>query len=88
MLRIRLTRIGAKKKPIYRLVVAERSRARDGRFIEIVGHYNPRTTPKTIRIDLERVRYWLSRGAQPSETAERLIRWAEQQQEPIASESA
>ena len=57
MLRIRLTRMGAKKKPFYRVVVTERKQARDGRFVEIVGHYNPGTNPPSIELDLERLRH-------------------------------
>ena len=73
MLRIRLTRMGAKKKPYYRVVVAERRQARDGSFVEILGHYNPRTNPPFVEVNMERVRYWLERGAQPSETVHSLL---------------
>jgi len=74
MLRIRLRRVGAKKQPSYRVVVAERGAPRDGRFVEHIGYYNPRTEPLTFRIDEERALYWLSQGAQPSEAVERLLR--------------
>ena len=74
MLRIRLTRMGAKKKPFYRVVVTERRQARDGRFVEIVGHYNPGTNPPVVEMDLERVRYWMAKGAQPSETVSSLVK--------------
>lgn len=74
MLRIRLTRMGAKKKPFYRVVVTERSQARDGSFLEIVGHYNPVTNPPAIELNMERVRHWIERGAQPSETVSSLMR--------------
>jgi small subunit ribosomal protein S16 len=65
--------MGAKKKPYYRVVVAERRQARDGSFVEILGHYNPRTNPPFVEVKMERVRYWLERGAQPSETVHSLI---------------
>lgn len=68
MLRIRLARTGAKKQASYRVVVIDRERARDGRFVEIVGHFNPRRNPPELVLNHERVDYWLSRGAQPSET--------------------
>ncbi len=76
MLRIRLTRMGAKKKPFYRVVVTERRQARDGRFVEIVGHYNPGTNPPSIELDEERLRHWIARGAQPSETVSSLMKKA------------
>ena len=66
--KLRLTRVGSKKNPIYRVVVADSRSPRDGRFIEIVGRYNPQTEPSTINIDEDRVRKWLSTGAQPSNT--------------------
>lgn len=74
MLRIRLARSGAKKQPSYRVVVIERERARDGRFVEILGHYNPRRDPPEIAIKRDRVEYWMSRGAQPSETVRSLLK--------------
>ena len=73
MLRIRLRRTGKKKQPSYRVVVADKRAPRDGAFVEVVGHYNPRTEPKTLVLKEERVKYWLSRGAQPSETVHRLL---------------
>ncbi len=76
MLRIRLTRTGAKKKPRYRVVVIERERARDGRFLEILGHYNPGVKPIELKVDRERAQYWITRGAQPSLTVSRLLRAA------------
>ena len=78
MLRIRLTRQGAKKKPFYRIVVAEHSHARDGRFVEILGHYDPKKNPAAITIDLERAEHWIRSGAQPSETVKSLIAKARQ----------
>lgn len=74
MLRIRLRRVGAKKQPSYRIVVAERSAPRDGRFVEAIGFYNPRTEPETVRIDEERALHWLSVGAQPSDSVARIFR--------------
>jgi len=73
MVRIRLTRRGAKKKPFYRLVAADQRAPRDGRFIEQLGYYDPMKEPMVLKFDLERVDYWLGQGAQPSETAKRLI---------------
>jgi small subunit ribosomal protein S16 len=66
--------MGAKKKPFYRIVVTERSQARDGSFLEIVGHYNPVTNPPVIELNMERVRHWIERGAQPSETVSSLMK--------------
>lgn len=66
MVRIRLRRVGAKKQPHYRVVVADQHHPRDGRHIEVIGHYNPRTTPVTLEIKEDRALYWLSQGAQPS----------------------
>jgi small subunit ribosomal protein S16 len=74
--RIRLTRIGSKKNPIYRVVVADSRSPRDGRFIEIIGRYNPQTDPSTIVLDEAKVKHWLSKGAQPSEPVARLIKVA------------
>ena len=76
MLRIRLTRMGAKKKPYYRVVVTERCQARDGSFVEIVGHYNPVSNPPSVELNMERVHHWIKCGAQPSETVRSLIRKA------------
>ena len=72
--RIRLTRVGGKKDPIWRVVVADQRSPRDGRVIETVGRYNPQTEPSTIELDEERVRDWLSKGAQPSESVARLLK--------------
>ncbi len=74
MLAIRLTRMGAKKRPFYRIVVAEKRSKRDGRFVEIVGHYNPCREPNELKLDHERIAYWLKCGAQPTETVRNLIR--------------
>lgn len=74
MVRIRLRRMGAKKKPVYRIVVADQQSPRDGRFIEVIGAYNPRTEPITYDIKAERAVHWLNHGAQPSEAVARLLR--------------
>lgn len=74
MVKIRLRRIGAKKQPSYRVVVADSRSPRDGRFIEIVGHYNPRTEPITLNIQEDRVLHWLSVGAQLTDPVERLLK--------------
>jgi small subunit ribosomal protein S16 len=66
--------MGAKKKPFYRIVVAHKDSPRDGRFIEIVGTYDPRTEPETVELKTERVNHWLSIGAQPSDTVGRMLR--------------
>jgi small subunit ribosomal protein S16 len=73
MLAIRLARTGAKKKPHYRVVVIEKERARDGRFLEILGHYNPTAEPVDVKLDKERIQYWISKGAQLSATVQRLM---------------
>jgi small subunit ribosomal protein S16 len=73
MVKIRLRRMGAKKQPTYRFVVADSRSPRDGRFIEILGHYNPRTEPKTLEVNEDKAREWLSKGAQPTETVRRLF---------------
>jgi len=72
--RLRLTRIGGKKDPIWRVVVADQRSPRDGRIIESVGQYNPQTEPSTIKIDEERVRHWLAQGAQPTEQVRKLLK--------------
>ena len=74
--RMRLTRVGSKKNPIYRVVVADSRSPRDGRFIEIVGRYNPQTDPSTIELDEAKVTEWLGKGAQPSEAVQKLIKAA------------
>ena len=72
--RVRLTRVGSKKNPIWRVVVADQRSPRDGRFIETIGQYNPQTHPSTIRIDEERLQHWLARGAQASNTVKQLMK--------------
>ncbi len=75
--RIRLTRVGATKRPSYRVVAIEKQRARDGRALEILGFYDPLTDPATVRLDADRIQAWISKGAQPSETVVKLMRQAE-----------
>ncbi|HYI75878.1 MAG TPA: 30S ribosomal protein S16 [Gaiellaceae bacterium] len=74
--KIRLTRVGSKKNPIYRVVVADSRSPRDGRFIEIVGRYNPQTDPSTIDLDEGKIKDWMAKGAQPTAPVSRLIRAA------------
>lgn len=76
VLKLRLTRMGAKGQPHYRIVVQEARSKRDGRFVENVGHYNPLTEPSTIVVNAERVKYWLSVGAQPTDSVASLLRRA------------
>ena len=73
MLRIRLRRVGLKKQPSYRMVIAENEWPRDGRFLEIVGRYNPRTNPETVEVNEERMYHWLKNGAQPTESMVKLL---------------
>ncbi|MFZ0981272.1 MAG: 30S ribosomal protein S16 [Candidatus Acidiferrales bacterium] len=73
MLTIRLARIGKKKHPFYRVVVTEKTRPRNGRFVEIVGTYDPQKKPSAVDVDRERVQYWISKGAQPSDTVRSLL---------------
>jgi len=72
--RIRLARVGSKKNPIYRVVVADQRSPRDGKFIEIVGRYNPQTDPSTIDLDEDKIRDWIAKGAQPSDSVKRLLK--------------
>ncbi len=72
--RMRLARVGSKKNPIYRVVVADSRSPRDGRFIEIVGRYNPQTEPSLIELDEVKVKAWLGKGAQPSDSVARLLK--------------
>ena len=76
MLMIRLARFGARKQPYYRVVVIEKDRARNGRSVEVVGTYNPRTNPATVDLKRERIDYWTSKGAQLSDRVEKLLKTA------------
>jgi small subunit ribosomal protein S16 len=71
---IRLARVGARKQPYYRVVVIEKDRARNGRSVEVVGTYNPRTSPASVDLKLERIEYWKGKGAQPSDRVAKLLR--------------
>ncbi|MHB8625950.1 MAG: 30S ribosomal protein S16 [Aggregatilineales bacterium] len=75
MVRIRLRRVGLKKQPSYRIVVADRESPRNGKYLEIIGTYNPRTVPTTVELKEDRALYWLSVGAQPSEPVVRILKW-------------
>jgi small subunit ribosomal protein S16 len=72
--KIRLARVGSKKNPIYRVVVADSRSPRDGRFIEIVGRYNPQTDPSTIELNEDKIRDWIAKGAQPTDSVRRLLK--------------
>ena len=74
MVKIRLKRIGKKKAPFYRIVVADSRYARDGRFLEEIGHYNPNTNPSEIEVDADRAKDWLNKGAQPTDTVRALLK--------------
>jgi small subunit ribosomal protein S16 len=74
VLSIRLARIGKKKRPFYRIVVLEKTRPRNGRFVEIVGTYDPLKKPADIKLEVERIKYWLGCGAQPSDTVRSFLR--------------
>ena len=74
MVKIRLRRMGAKKSPFYRVVVADERYPRDGRFIEEIGYYNPMTTPAEIKIDAEKAAAWIAKGAQPTDTVKALLK--------------
>ncbi len=76
MVRIRLRRVGAKKQPSYRIIAADKESPRDGRFLEILGFYNPRTEPATIQLKEDRIYEWLGKGAQPSESAQKVFKVA------------
>jgi small subunit ribosomal protein S16 len=72
--RIRLARVGSKKNPVFRVVVADSRSPRDGKFIEILGRYNPQTDPSTIELDEQKLSEWIEKGAQPSSTVQRLMK--------------
>lgn len=83
--RIRLRRVGRKKQPVYRIVVTDKQNAREGRFVETLGHYNPRTEPATIKVDADKAREWLAQGATPSDTVRSLLKKAGVFETPAAS---
>lgn len=74
MLKIRLTLVGSKKRPKYRIVVIEKSRARDGRYVDVLGQYDPKKNPATLNLDKEKYAYWVSKGAQPSDTVRSFLK--------------
>ena len=74
MVTMRLSRIGSTKRPYYRIVVIDKRRARNGRFLEVVGQYNPIANPVQMEVNAERAQYWLSKGAEPSETVRSILR--------------
>jgi small subunit ribosomal protein S16 len=76
LVKIRLTRLGAHKRPFYRIIVADAKARRDGPFIEIIGTYNPLVEPSKIEVDVERAKHWIGKGAQPSDTVKRLLQKA------------
>ena len=76
MVKIRLTRMGAHKKPFYRIIVADSRARRDGPFVEIIGTYDPKKEPSEIKVDLERAKHWIGQGAQPTETVTKLLKRA------------
>jgi small subunit ribosomal protein S16 len=76
LVKIRLTRMGAHKKPFYRMIVADSRARRDGPFIEVLGTYDPLKEPSEIKIDLEKAKYWIQKGAQPTDTARKLMQRA------------
>ncbi len=86
--RIRLSRVGATKRPSYRVVAIDSRRPRDGRALEILGFYDPLTDPATVKLDAERVQAWIAKGAQPSEMVARLIRQAGTAASPVVEEPA
>ena len=86
--RVRLTRVGSKKNPIWRVVVADQRSPRDGRFIETIGHYNPQTNPSTIVVDKDRYEHWVARGAQPTGTVKSLMRATSRAESSAAADSA
>ena len=72
--KLRLTRVGSKKNPIYRVIAADSRAPRDGKFLDIVGRYNPQTDPSTIELDEAKIKDWLAKGAQPTESVSRLLK--------------
>ncbi|MBP1606006.1 MAG: rpsP [Acidobacteria bacterium] len=87
MLAIRMRRVGAKKNPLFRVVVTESASSRDGRFVEALGYYNPRTKPETVKIDRDRLTHWLKAGARPSATVRTLVARHKLEAAAVAAES-
>ena len=87
MLSIRFRRVGTTKKPHYRVVVADSRAWRDGRFVEVLGHYDPRQEPAVVKIDSPRVQYWIGKGARPSDTVRSLLKKTETAPAATAAES-
>lgn len=85
MVRIRLSRTGAKKRPCYRIAVADRRDPRDGRFIEYIGHFNPTEEPPVLVVDLARADYWIGKGAQPTDTVKSLLARARAETPPASA---
>jgi len=88
MLRMRLRRVGAKKQPRYRVVIAEARTPRDGAFVATIGYYDPLTEPATVNIDRDKALGWLAKGAQPSDTVERLLRGAGVMGQPVVKSTS
>ena len=86
MLAIKLMRTGAKKRPSYRIIVKEKQSKRDGAYLENLGTYNPTREPAEIKLDMDRVRYWISKGAQPTDTVSQLIKVGGKQQSAVEAE--
>lgn len=87
MLAIKLMRTGAKKRPSYRIIVKEKQSKRDGAYLENIGTYNPTREPAEIKLDMDRVRYWISKGAQPTDTVSQLIKVGGKQQSAVEAEA-
>ncbi|HVQ38492.1 MAG TPA: 30S ribosomal protein S16 [Pyrinomonadaceae bacterium] len=86
MLAIKLMRTGAKKRPSYRIIVKEKQSKRDGAYLENLGTYNPTRDPAEVKLDMDRVRYWIGKGAQPTDTVSRLIKVGGKQQVAVEAE--
>ncbi|HLC14608.1 MAG TPA: 30S ribosomal protein S16 [Thermodesulfovibrionia bacterium] len=76
MVKIRLTRMGARKKPFYRVIISDSRARRDGPFLEIIGTYNPLKNPSEVRINMERAKHWIQKGAQPTQIVKKLLKWS------------
>jgi len=76
LVKIRLTRMGARKKPFYRVIISDSRARRDGPFLEIIGTYNPLKNPSEVRINMERAKHWIQKGAQPTQIVKKLLKWS------------